>query len=296
MSHATTRRSGHGTISLGRVVALAVLTVLLTALAARLFWVAGADALTAVTGDAPPTPTDLLVVLAVALGLTVTVWLGLTVLATTLAAAPGALGRTAGAVADRWAPDLVRRGVAVALGGALLAGLPVAAHADTPSPRPVATATTLAPAPDPSFAVTDRAPDPAFSVTTPTPAETRTATPTQADPTAKPRPAPSLGPLGPASSRAAAMEAASAATADAATGAVRVGRGDTLWGIAARHLGPGATTSAIAREWPRWYAANRGVIGADPDLIVVGQVLTPPSAIPSAIPSAGPSASKGATP
>ncbi|MEO7233950.1 MAG: LysM domain-containing protein [Lapillicoccus sp.] len=78
------------------------------------------------------------------------------------------------------------------------------------------------------------------------------------------------------------MESAPAA-ADT-TRSVRVGHGDTLWAIAARHLGPSATASAIAREWPRWYAANRAVIGADPDLIVAGQVLTPPSASQGATP------------
>ena len=58
---------------------------------------------------------------------------------------------------------------------------------------------------------------------------------------------------------------------------VTVTQGDSLWRIAARHLGPGATAAQIAREWPRWYAANRGAIGADPDVILVGQELTPPS-------------------
>ncbi|MEO7234405.1 MAG: hypothetical protein ABIW80_03420, partial [Lapillicoccus sp.] len=231
----TTPRSGRrGTTSFGRVVALSVLTALTTGLVGHLFWAAGAVALEAVTGDAPATPTDLLLVVACALGLAVTAWLGLSVLAATLAAAPGALGRTAGAVADRWAPELVRRSVAVVLGGALLAGLPVAAHADTPSPRPVATATTLAPAPDPSFAVTDRAPDPAFSITTSFPTENPVANPTESPPVTAPttqtRPAPTLGPLGPASSRPAAVESAPAAVYT--TGSVRVGRGDTLWAIA----------------------------------------------------------------
>jgi nucleoid-associated protein YgaU len=58
---------------------------------------------------------------------------------------------------------------------------------------------------------------------------------------------------------------------------VIVHRGDSLWAIAARHLGPGATNAAIAAEWPRWWAANRDVIGPDPDLILPGQRLTPPS-------------------
>jgi nucleoid-associated protein YgaU len=53
--------------------------------------------------------------------------------------------------------------------------------------------------------------------------------------------------------------------------------GDTLWSIAARHLGSTAGGAAIAEEWPRWYAANRAVIGDDPDLILPGTILRPPS-------------------
>ncbi|MFW6091404.1 MAG: LysM peptidoglycan-binding domain-containing protein, partial [Actinomycetota bacterium] len=57
---------------------------------------------------------------------------------------------------------------------------------------------------------------------------------------------------------------------------VVVQRGDTLWAIAARHLGPDATVAEIAAEWPRWYATNRTVIGDDPDLILPGTILHPP--------------------
>jgi hypothetical protein len=56
-----------------------------------------------------------------------------------------------------------------------------------------------------------------------------------------------------------------------------VRRGDALWDIAARHLGPQASAAEIARAWPRWYAANRHVIGADPDLLMPGEVLYAPS-------------------
>lgn len=59
--------------------------------------------------------------------------------------------------------------------------------------------------------------------------------------------------------------------------AVVVRRGDTLWGIAARHLGPHATDQDVAEAWPRWHAANRDVIGADPDLIRPGQLLVRPA-------------------
>ncbi|UNX55829.1 LysM peptidoglycan-binding domain-containing protein [Georgenia sp. TF02-10] len=54
--------------------------------------------------------------------------------------------------------------------------------------------------------------------------------------------------------------------------------GDSLWRIAAAHLPPGADDAAIAAEWPRWYAANRAVIGPDPDLIHPGQQLQAPPA------------------
>lgn len=61
------------------------------------------------------------------------------------------------------------------------------------------------------------------------------------------------------------------------TDQVVVRRGDTLWDIAARHLGPSASLADIAEEWPRWYAANRDVVGPDPDLITPGMELTPPT-------------------
>lgn len=57
-------------------------------------------------------------------------------------------------------------------------------------------------------------------------------------------------------------------------------RGDTLWDIAARHLGRSATTAEIAHEWPRWHATNRTLIGNDPDRLQPGQRLTPPTNTP----------------
>ena len=57
---------------------------------------------------------------------------------------------------------------------------------------------------------------------------------------------------------------------------VTVAAGDTLWDIAAVQLGPVATSADIAEEWPRWFAANRQVIGDDPDLIYPGERLAPP--------------------
>ncbi|WP_114905425.1 LysM peptidoglycan-binding domain-containing protein [Ornithinimicrobium murale] len=62
----------------------------------------------------------------------------------------------------------------------------------------------------------------------------------------------------------------------AAPDTVVVRSGDTLWDIAARHLGPDADAAQIAQEWPRWHEANRETIGPDPDLLLPGTTLVPP--------------------
>jgi hypothetical protein len=51
---------------------------------------------------------------------------------------------------------------------------------------------------------------------------------------------------------------------------------DSLWRIAAEHLAQ-PSPAAIARSWPRWWSANRAVIGSDPDLIHPGTRLVPPA-------------------
>lgn len=68
----------------------------------------------------------------------------------------------------------------------------------------------------------------------------------------------------------------SVAQTDASSVSVVVLRGDTLWSLAERALGQGATDAQITVEWQRWYAANLDVIGQDPDLIRPGQVLQAP--------------------
>jgi hypothetical protein len=55
-----------------------------------------------------------------------------------------------------------------------------------------------------------------------------------------------------------------------------VRRGDSLWRIARDELAPGAADSATCREVVAIYAANRAVIGPDPDLILPGTELTLP--------------------
>lgn len=60
------------------------------------------------------------------------------------------------------------------------------------------------------------------------------------------------------------------------TGVVIVRPGDTLWAISRRSLPAGASDAEIARSCAAWYAANRTVIGDDPDLIIPEQHLHPP--------------------
>lgn len=58
---------------------------------------------------------------------------------------------------------------------------------------------------------------------------------------------------------------------------VVVQSGDSLWAIARARMGSSAHVAATTHEVDRWYAANREVIGDDPDLIHPGQRLDPPS-------------------
>lgn len=60
-----------------------------------------------------------------------------------------------------------------------------------------------------------------------------------------------------------------------------VHRGDCLWGVVARALGPDADDAAVAQAWPRWYEANRSVIGPDPGLLLPGQRLVAPEPAPA---------------
>jgi hypothetical protein len=63
---------------------------------------------------------------------------------------------------------------------------------------------------------------------------------------------------------------------DRTADAVVVRRGDTLWSLAARQLGPDASDARVAAQWHRWWHANRTAIGSDPDLLLPGTVLLAP--------------------
>ncbi|QIG44016.1 LysM peptidoglycan-binding domain-containing protein [Nocardioides anomalus] len=56
---------------------------------------------------------------------------------------------------------------------------------------------------------------------------------------------------------------------------VVVRAGDTLWRLAERRLQPTASDREVTAAWHRLYAANRSVVGPDPDVLHPGQVLRP---------------------
>lgn len=57
---------------------------------------------------------------------------------------------------------------------------------------------------------------------------------------------------------------------------VVVHRGDSLWSLARRHLGPGVSDALIEQAVHEWYVLNASVIGPDRDLILPGQQLHVP--------------------
>lgn len=253
------------------------------------------------TCPGPLDPSELLIGVVLIAATLVAGWLGLGALAAVMAALPGALGRLAGWVADRATPKALRAGVAVLLGAAVTAGVSAPAWADpTPGvPRPpVATATgTQATSPAPTGSGAADTPSPANA-----PIDARTDESSVApsarsigiapDPHFMPGGTPLQPPATPSAADAPDLPRAdvppvspqSAQTAQRATPAatVTVRRGDTLWSIAARRLGPGATPAQISAEWHRWYAANRATIGPDPDRIRARTTLVVPAASPEA--------------
>jgi len=74
-------------------------------------------------------------------------------------------------------------------------------------------------------------------------------------------------------------EAAEARTGDKGAPSVVVRPGDSLWSISEGLLGPGASPRRVMNCAERIHALNRSRIGADPDLVLVGQVLSIPRAM-----------------
>lgn len=220
-------------------------------------------------GQAGP---DELIGLAAALAAWVVLgWLAAALAATALAAAPGAVGRLAGRAAALITPLAGRRLARIAVGLTVAAG-PVAACAPASGEHlaggvDTMVSSTIDPSELPGVGRPGQ-PVPAAAVR---PAES--SAPAVAGHETPPEPP------GPTSSAGLVPEPVyEYADESDLVREVVVRRGDSLWLIAARHLGPEATATQIAAEWPRWHAANRAVIGANPDLILPGMILRPPGA------------------
>ena len=168
-------------------------------------------------------------------------WLAAAVLLVLASRLPGLAGRLALGLAARTVPLAVRRCVEVALGASLaltpVVALPAAADSRPGTAAPAGTA-----APGRTAGTTDSLDWPTLPVT--------------------PSPAPTL-PAAPGAAR-----------------RVVVAPGDTLWALAEQSLqarrGAVPTAAAVAPAWPSWWAANRDVIGPDPDLLRPGTSLRSP--------------------
>jgi hypothetical protein len=246
---------------------------LLASIAALLGWAAGSPfdtwraLLSAIDASAATPDFDQLLGGSAALAAWIGVgWLGITVFLEVASALPGAAGRGCAAVAAKASPLLVRRIVHAVIGVSVLAGPLTAGPAFAAGPstntststtvdRPISVAApTLVDTSPPPLAL-DR-PATAF-VASPPPSAKRTA-------------------AGPAALVTGIVHRDAGDPSDRSTAGYVVHRGDTLWDIAARHLGPGASAVDISRAWPAWYDANRAVIGRDPSVIQPGELLSPP--------------------
>lgn len=251
-----------------RVAATALAGASLVAAAAvgSLFLSTARDAWAAVAAAGPAGPADGILLLAGLGGALLSLWLGLGMALSALSALPGALGQLSRRLAHRIAPAAVRKVVAFVLGTTMTAALvpgTAVARDDHQSLRP----SVVAGAGHTVSGLADAAPDASFRMVSDPPhdVDVRDAAPPPAWSPDEPGQAKMPG---------------QTTTPGPAAGTVVVHRGDTLWSIAARHLGPAATPAAIDAEWHRWLCANREVIGDDADLILPGQELSPPTSTP----------------
>ena len=297
----------------GRQCAACLCGVVVAALALRLFTTIAVGG--AATAPASARPDDVVLLLLAWVGVALSAWLALGSLLGIATLLPGAGGRLAGQVAERVTPLAARKALTLLLGASVgsvaLPPAPVTGAGSTPLPADTVNASTrpgAGPAEDsgtgsgsgprgpvaargaptgpgftPTVEDTGRAAAPVSTAVRPpvlTPVFLPTPDPTNPPPADR-VPGPGYLPSAPARVLAADRSQLLAPTprpTTAAHDAVTVHRGDSLWAVAARHLGPGASDAQIAREWPRWYAANRHVIGDDPDRLVPGQQLHPPTA------------------
>lgn len=234
-------------------VSLASASLVVASAMGSIFLATARDAWSALAAAGPAGPSDGILLVAGLGGTVLSLWLGLGITLSALSALPGALGQLCRRLAARIAPVAVRKVVAFLLGTTLTAALiPGTAVADNGHQDHRAAAIASAP-----FAVEAlgeaavAAPDASFRLIS---------DPAQVIGGLDAAPPPQWAPVG----------------RDSPREEVVVLRGDTLWSIAANHLGPSATAAEITVEWQRWLAVNRDVIGDDGDLILPGQELLPP--------------------
>ncbi|REF37546.1 LysM peptidoglycan-binding domain-containing protein [Thermasporomyces composti] len=245
--------------------------------------------------DGNPSFEALLVFVVAVLAWACYAWLAFGTILMALSVLPGALGRACGELAERVTPAAYRRIARIALGISVAAGpmfgaLPAnAATVDQPT-QAAAAAAQMLPSLDRPGTIDSRLPSGVTlpSLDRPSGSDVVTSDVVASDIVARlPMPDRPVADQAPVTGQADLPNPERPQTSDPVTRApvrdlgdvqqqVVVKRGDTLWDIAARHLGPGASNAEIHREWQRWYEANRQVIGDDPNLILPGQILTPP--------------------
>jgi hypothetical protein len=275
-------------------IALAGVSLIAAAAVGSIFLSTALDAGAAVAAPGPAGPADGILVITGLGGTLLALWLGLGMTLSALSTLPGALGQLCRKLAGRVAPVAVRKVVAFILGttltAALIPGTAVAGIARGGRSEGVVTSQQVqragsgvpAAAPDASFrfvgghSMARARPSVAAAPAAPhlPPASALPAVRTYRD--AAPPPSWSPEPAAPWVSPGSGLRPPLAAGAAPTTDTVVVLRGDSLWSIAARHLGPEATVADIEVEWHRWLATNRSVIGDDADLILPGQLLRPP--------------------
>ena len=199
-----------------------------------------------------------------ALAWAVWLWGALGLTLTALSALPGVAGALARVLTRCVLPAGARRAAALALGVGLVTGGPLLAGCSTAPgalPRTVAVASAEGPVVP--------APGPVADWPGPPPPDT-----------ASPDPAPASAPDRPTSA-----PTGPTAVPDwpaPGEGEHVVLRGECLWDIAAgdlvRRTGGTPTDGEVATAVDAWWHANAAVIGADPDLLLPGQVLRPPPA------------------
>jgi nucleoid-associated protein YgaU len=299
---------GQGGSRPGAAIGLASASLVVAAAMGSIFLRAALDAWAATASPGPAGPADGILLITGLGGALLALWLGLGVALSALSALPGALGNLCRRLAGRVAPVAVRKVVAFLLGTTLTAALiPGTAVAGIGHGRPEAAVTAqqvrytssggLVAAPDASFRLVSGQGVPGIQAHAAVPAASAiggvqdvaadlavsavsavSAVAASEDAAPAPSWSPQRGTLPHVpQSTARGLRPALAAGTSPVSETVVVLRGDTLWSIAARHLGPAASAADIEIEWHRWLATNRAVIGDDADLILPGQLLRPPA-------------------